>query len=141
MMLGSWMGSHFTNDDLVKESSFEEDYVSEISFRGVRSKKRIIEVTSTPRPDAVVVWGKVVTEIEEPSLLPLKATYYDEEGQRTRTLIFEAPKRFGNRLAPSRLVLVPEAEPEEFTTLVYEEIEFDLKLPRALFSLRELRSR
>ena len=141
MMLGSWMGSHFTNDDLVKESSFEEDYVSEISFRGLRSKQRIIEVTSTPRPDAVVVWGKVVTEIEEPSLLPLKATYYDEDGQRTRTLIFEAPRRFGDRLAPSRLVLVPEDKPEEFTTLVYEEIEFDLKLPRALFSLRELRSR
>ena len=141
MMLGSWMGSHFTNDDLVKESSFEKDYISEITFQGLRSERRIVEVTSTHRPDAVMVWGKVVTEIEEPSLLPLKATYYDEEGQRTRTLIFEAPKRFGNRLAPSRLVLVPEDKPEEFTTLVYEEIEFDLKLPPALFSLRELRTR
>ena len=53
------MGSHFTNDDLVKESRLVEDYEIETSFEGTRVKvNRLWEFTLTPRPEAAVVWGK-----------------------------------------------------------------------------------
>ena len=40
MMMGSWMGSHFTNDDLVKESRLVEDYEIETTFDGTRGTVR-----------------------------------------------------------------------------------------------------
>lgn len=89
MMSGSWMGSHFTNDDLVKENTFEDDYVSKISFSGKRDGLAIYEVTSTPHPDAPVVWGKVIMKIVKSKLTPLIALYYDEEGVLARTMRFE----------------------------------------------------
>ncbi|MEE8434047.1 MAG: outer membrane lipoprotein-sorting protein [bacterium] len=141
MMMGSWMGSHFTNDDLVKESSFETDYQSKITYEGMRNGKSIYEVTSLPRPDAPVVWGKVVTVIERKTLLPLRAVYFDEDGARARTLVFSEPRRFGKRTLPARLELTPEGKPGESTVLLYREINFDVTFPRGLFSLRALRRR
>ena len=70
MMMGSWMGSHFTNDDLVKESRMEEDYHVTISYEGVRNGRKIIEFQLTPKPDAAVVWGKVVLIVLEIDYTP-----------------------------------------------------------------------
>jgi outer membrane lipoprotein-sorting protein len=138
MMMGSWMGSHFTNDDLVKESSYEDDYDSSITFDGERNGQRVYEVTSVPKPQAVVVWGKVVTEIAQDVLLPVRAVYYDEEGKPARTMLFEEPRTFDGRRLPTRLVLRPEDKPGESTTVIYDAIRFDVKLPPSLFSLRGL---
>jgi outer membrane lipoprotein-sorting protein len=140
MMMGSWMGSHFTNDDLVKESSYEQDYASKLTFAGVRDGARIYEITSTPRPDAAVVWGKVVTEIEQESLLPIKALYFDEQGQVAREMTFDDLRTLDGRKLPTRLVLRPMDKPGEHTTIVYQAIEFDVKLPPGLFTLQGLRA-
>jgi outer membrane lipoprotein-sorting protein len=139
MMMGSWMGSHFTNDDLVKESSYEDDYDSSITFSGERDGQRIYEVTSVPRPQAVVVWGKVVTEIAQGTLMPVRAVYFDEEGKPARTMTFGAARVFDGRRLPTRLVLHPEDKPGESTTVIYDAIRFDVKLSPELFSLRGLR--
>ena len=139
MMMGAWMGSHFTNDDLVKESSFEDDYASAITFSGERDGVAIWEITSRPRPNAVVVWGKVVTEIAQATRLPLRALYHDEEGRLARVMTFEAPRDLDGRHLPTRLVLRPQDKPEESTVVVYESIRFDVNLLPDLFSLRELR--
>lgn len=141
MMSGSWMGSHFTNDDLVKESTFEDDYVSKITFSGKRDGIVIYEVTSIPRPNAPVVWGKVVTEIEKTRLTPLVALYYDEDGVLARTMRFENVKKNGTRYVPMRLVLKPEDKPNESTAITYHDIKFDMKLPDRIFSLQNLQKR
>jgi len=141
MMSGSWMGSHFTNDDLVKESTFEDDYVSKISFSGKRDGIVIYEVTSTPRPNAPVVWGKVVTKIEKTRLTPLVALYYDEDSQLARTMRFENVQKNGSRYVPMRLVLTPEDKPGESTAITYHDIKFDMKLPDRIFSLQNLQKR
>lgn len=71
MMMGAWMGSHLTNDDLVKEARLEEDYTASISFEGVRDGQNIIEFTLIPKPDAPVVWGKLVLTILANSYTPV----------------------------------------------------------------------
>lgn len=141
MMMGSWMGSHFTNDDLVKESAFESDYKSTISFVGRRDGTELYAVTSLPRPNAAVVWGKVVTEINQKSLLPLRAIYFDEDGKQARTLVFSEVRTFGKRVLPTRLSLTPADKPGESTVLIYEAMEFDVTPPQGTFSLRTLRGR
>lgn len=138
MMAGSWMGSHFTNDDLVKESSFEDDYTSAITFEGERDGQTVYEITSLPKPDAAVVWGKVVTVIDQASLAPLYGAYYDEDGVKMRTLSFDRPRQIDERIVPMRLTLVPEDKPGESTIIEYRDITFGVPLDDGFFSLRTL---
>ena len=139
MMAGSWMGSHFTNDDLVKESTFEDDYDSVISFDGERDGKAIVEITSMPKPDAAVVWGKVVMTLDPQTLAPYLAWYYDEEGVLIRTLVFDQWQQREDRTVPMRLSLKPEDKPGESTVITYHDIEFDVPLDDDFFSLKTLK--
>ena len=141
MMSGSWMGSHFTNDDLVKESTYEEDYTSHISFEGERDGQMIYEVTSIPKPNAAVVWGRVVMQIEQKTLAPHKAFYYDEEGVLMRTMIFDQPEKIDHRTVPMRMTLIPEDKPNESTVIIYDKIAFNIPLEDSFFSLQNLQSR
>jgi len=141
MMMSSWMGSHFTNDDLVKESRLADDYDPRITFRGKREGREIIEFTLLPHQDAAVVWGRIVMTVTAQGHLPLLATYYDEDGVLARTIYFSEVKKMGGRLLPAVLKVVPTDKPGEYTELVYETMRFDLDLPESLFSLLELRRR
>jgi len=141
MMMGSWMGSHFTNDDLVKESSFEDDYVSTLSFTGERNGQNIYEVTSIPRPEAAVVWSKLVTEIAQQTLLPVRTLYFDDEDKLAREMRFLEPKKFGGRTVPSVMRLTEAEKPDEFTTVTYEELAYDITLAGDQFSLSRLKKR
>ena len=141
MMSGSWMGSHFTNDDLVKESTIEDDYTSSISFEGKRDGVNIYELTSIPKEDAAVVWGRVVMEIVQKTLSPYRALYYDEEGLLIRTMTFDQPKIINKRTVPMRLILQPKDKPEESTVIVYKDIILDVPLAYSFFSLQNLQRR
>jgi len=141
MMSGSWMGSHFTNDDLVKESTFEDDYDSTITFEGERDGKRIYEMTAIPKPNAAVVWGKVVMLIEQKTLAPFQALYYDEEGVLVRTMTFDQQQQIEGRMVPMRMSLQPEDKPNESTVIVYHTIEFGVPLNDTFFSLQSLKQR
>lgn len=139
MMMGSWMGSHFTNDDLVKESLMEDDYDPTISFEGQRNNQNIIEFTLIPKADAAVVWGKVVVTVLANGYLPIIQHYYDEDMNIARTMTFSNNKLLGGRLLPSVMRVVPADKPNEYTELVYEKLELDTKLGDAFFSLARLK--
>ncbi len=139
MMMGSWMGSHFTNDDLVKESRLSDDYDPYLTFEGERDGIRILEFRLEPRPDAPVVWGRIVITVREADKLPLVSLYYDEDGRLVRTLTFTTIVKMGNRMLPSVMRVVPTEEPDEYTELVYEDLNFDVKPDDSFFSLIQLR--
>jgi outer membrane lipoprotein-sorting protein len=141
MMMGSWMGSHFTNDDLVRESSIVDDYDAEISFEGVREGAEIWEFTLVPRPEAPVVWGRIEYEVRKRDMMPTSVRYYDEGGEMTRTMRFSEYRRLGGRLVPARMDVVPSDKPAERTTVIYRELEFDIGLDDSFFSLQNLRAR
>jgi outer membrane lipoprotein-sorting protein len=138
MMGGSWMGSHLTNDDLVKESRMAEDFEFENTFRGERDGKEIIEITCTPKPKAAVVWGKVVVIVREGDYMPVKVLYYDEDLELARTMIFEDVRKLGGRTLPALMKIVPADKPNEYTEFRYEKVEFNIKLDQEIFSLRNL---
>ena len=95
LMMGSWMGSHFTNDDLVKESRLVEDYDIVIGFEGVREDTEVWEFVLTPRPEAAVVWGRIDFEVRKDDLMPTWARYYDEDGELVRTLQYDEYQEMG----------------------------------------------
>lgn len=139
MMMGSWMGSHFTNDDLVKESRLVDDYDIAISYDGERDGVKVWEFMLTPRPEAAVVWGHIEYQVRQNDLMPTWAKYYDEDGQLIRTLTFGDFRVMGGRLIPAVMVMQPEDKPDEHTTVTYQELEFDIKIDTSFFSLRSLR--
>lgn len=138
MMAASWMGSHFTNDDLIKESRMADDYTFEITFSGARQGQEIVEVTCYPKPDAAVVWGKVLVRALRKEYLPLSIKYYDEDLRLARTMTFSQVSQLGGRLLPAVVAMVPEDKPDESTIIHYKKIDFDIDLKDDFFSLRTL---
>jgi outer membrane lipoprotein-sorting protein len=138
MMSASWMGSHFTNDDLVKESRMTEDYTFEVTYQGEREGRDIVELTCRPKPEAPVVWGKVIVTARTKDYLPLTCRYYDEDMKLSRTMTFSEIGPLGDRTLPKRMTVTPTDKPDEKTEVTYNEITFDPVLPADTFSLRNL---
>ena len=140
MMGGSWMGSHFTNDDLVKQSRLAEDYDIDLSFDGRdASGVRVWDFTLTPKPDAAVVWGHIEYRVRQDDLMPVRAGFHDEAGSLARSMEFGGFRIFDGRLLPSVIHMRPADEPDEHTTIRYEELDFDIEITERYFSLRNLK--
>ena len=138
LMMGSWMGSHFTNDDLVQRSRLEEDYDFELEDLAETERWRI---TLVPHEDAPVVWGKIVIELQKQPLLPVWMEYYDEDGEAVRRSTYEDVQTVSDRTLPLKLRMVPLEAPDEFTEIHYREVRFDVELDDDLFSLQALKRR
>ena len=139
MMMGSWMGSHVTNDDLVKESRLIEDYEIAIEFEGERDGVEVWEFELLPLPEAPVVWGKIRYAVRKDNLMPMWARYYDEDGEIIRTMTFTDIRLMGSRLVPAVMTVEPADKPGETTVITYHELDFDVDLDENFFSLRNLR--
>ena len=137
-MSGQWMGSHITNDDLVKQSRMREDYTYELTAKPDAEGKGVYRVELVPKPDAPVVWGKVVLEVR-PDRQPNQIAYFDEQGELVRTMKFLDIQEMGGRTLPATLRVEPADAPGEFTEVRYTEMEFDVDLNDRVFSLQSLK--
>jgi outer membrane lipoprotein-sorting protein len=140
LMMGAWMGSHFTNDDLVKDSRMIDDYDIAIGFEGDRGGVAVWEFVLTPKPTAAVVWGRIVQQVRKADLMPTWARYYDERGTLIRTMTFSDFRTFGTRLVPTVMTVRPEDKPEERTVIRYRNLVFDVRITPDFFSLRALQA-
>jgi outer membrane lipoprotein-sorting protein len=138
MMLQSWNGSDFTNDDLVRESNLAKDYSQSIAGEEEIDGETCWKIEMTPRPEAPVVWGKLYYWVRKKDSLPARVDYYDEKGILIRYLSFSDYRVMGKRTIPARWMMfntVKEGRSTEFNMI---EMEFDLKIPDRIFSFREL---
>jgi outer membrane lipoprotein-sorting protein len=138
MMSQSWMGSHFTNDDLVRESRMADDYDFEITFQGERDGFDVVEITCIPKPEAAIVWGKVVVIVMDEEYIPISMLYYDEDMDLARTMTFSDIREIDGREIPTTMIVVPSDKPEESTFVRYDEITFDVDVGENTFTLRNL---
>ena len=133
----SWMGSHFTNDDLMRETSYDDDYESSLDYT-TRDGTRYLRVTMTPRPDAPVVYSRIVFLLTPHEWVPVAQEFYDE-GELVRSMRFEDVRTVAGRRIPMRMVLTPADEPDERTVMAYQVLELDVPVDDDLFSRRGLR--
>ena len=137
-MLGdSWMGSDFTNDDLVRGSSLAEDFESRVEKTVEQEGRKAWCVTLKPKASAKVVWGKVELLLDRESCVPLEQRFFDEDGSLARKMSFSEHKKLGWRTFPMKLVVTP-AEKGRQTSMHYQSIELDTDVPDDTFSLRRL---
>jgi len=139
MTVTPWMGSHFTLDDLVKASYLARDYFTALSFEGERNGVGVYEVSLTPRPETVVVWGKILLEVRRADHMPMWQRYYDENGKPVRELTFSEYKTMSGRLTPTRLVMRPLDKVGEQSTIDYKNLLFDVPISEEMFSLNNLK--
>jgi outer membrane lipoprotein-sorting protein len=137
MMMSSWMGSDFTNDDLVKEFTFVESYRFEM-MTPAAPEPGLVYVKCVPKEGLPVVWGSVVLSVREDGLIPVREEYYDEKGGLSRAIEFKDVRTFGDRRIPATMELVPAAKEGHKTVLRYVEARFDIPLPAGLFTLQNL---
>ena len=138
MMLQSWNGSDFTNDDLVRESNYSEDYVNKIETEEKLDGELCWKIDMTPKPDAPVVWGKLYYWVRKADYLPSQIKYYDEKGKLIRTLTFSDIKTFGNRRMPSVWTMTSNTKEGHITKFITLEMEFDVNISPRKFSFQEL---
>ena len=138
-MMQSWMGSDFTNDDLVRQSSIVEDYTHKIVGEEEMEGYDCYKIELTPKPDAGVVWGKVLTWISKQGDLQLRADYYDEDLQMIKSMIGSDVQKMGSRTIPIHWEMIPHDDPGQKTVMIYEALEFDVKVKDSFFSQQNMR--
>lgn len=136
MMLQSWMGSDFTNDDLVKESSIVHDYTHKLEKDTTINGLNAYKIILIPKPDAPVVWGKIVAYVDDVEYNQLLVYYYDEDDFLINTLSMSKIKEMGGKVIPTLLEMVPSEEPENKTVIEYLNLEFDIAIDETFFSLQ-----
>ena len=134
-MLGSWMGTDFTNDDLVKESSLRKDFASAIDRRSESPPGWWLRLDV--KPGVVGRWARIEALVSDESL-PVEERYFDRKGRLARTMTFDEIKTLGGRRLPTRFVLTPVGETGQRTELRYLDIQFDVPLGDDTFSLAAL---
>jgi outer membrane lipoprotein-sorting protein len=139
MMMSSWMGSDFTNDDLVNEFSLLEDYSYKLITPG-DAEPGMLYIESIPREDLPIVWGKIVSAVRVQDYIPIWEKYYDEKGALMRAINFSDVKQFGERTIPAVMELIPQNKEGHKTVIRYLRLEFDRPLHDDIFTLRNLRS-
>ena len=139
MMMSSWMGSDFTNDDLVKEFSLFEDYRYEPANVD-NPDSNLVYINCIPQPDLPIVWGNIVIAARADDHLPVWQKYYDESGELMRIQEFSDIRQFSGRELPSAVTMIPQNKEGHRTTIRYVTLELDVGVSDDVFSLRNLKS-
>jgi len=133
----SWMGSHFTNDDLMRETDYTDDYATTLSWTE-KDGHHFLLATMKPKPEAPVVYTRIDQLLDPERWFPVKAVYYDGS-QIVRTTTFGDVQTISGRKVPMSIEVVPVDKPGESTRVVYEKLELGVAVDAGLFTQRGLR--
>jgi outer membrane lipoprotein-sorting protein len=139
MMTQSWMGTDFTNDDLVKESSVVEDYnhslIGDTSIDG----RPCFTIQMIPKPEAAVVWSKVIICIDKKDFLELHSRFYDEDGELINIMNSYDIKMMHDRLIPTRFEMIPADKKGHKTEMIYKNIQYNNPIDDNFFSVDKMK--
>jgi len=139
-MMGKWMGSDLTNDDLVKQSTMLNDYTySYIAPPAGDTTHYHIQLI--PKKTTATVWGKIIITVDKKNRMPVTQLYFDEKGRKVRIMTFSEVKMMGGKLFPTVMVIQPLKKEKRKTVIKYLSIEFNAKISKSTFSLRNLRKK
>jgi len=139
MMSQGWMGSDYTNDDILKESSIVVDYTHKIIGEDKVSGLNCYKIEMIPKEDAAVTWGKVIKWISKKEFWQIKTEYYDEDNELIRTEIASEIKNFGDRRLPSKIEIIPAGSPGHKTVVFINSAQFNVKIDENFFSQQNMK--
>jgi outer membrane lipoprotein-sorting protein len=139
MMSQGWMGSDYTNDDILKESSVVNDYDHQIIGEEEYDGRMCYKIKMVAKEDAAVIWGHQLRWIDKKDFLFLKSELYDEDGYLVRSELGSEIKTMDGRLIPTRIELIPAEEEDQKTIIEIKETEFNAPIPDSFFSQQNMK--
>jgi outer membrane lipoprotein-sorting protein len=140
MMSQSWMGTDFTNDDLVKESSIVNDYIHNLIGDTIIDNRKCFLIQMIPNPEAAVVWGKLIVCIDKNDFLELHTRFYDEDGKLINIMNAYEVKMMDGRLIPSRFEMIPAEKKNQKTEMIYRSIKFNIPIADNFFTTEKMKT-
>jgi len=139
MMMQSWMGTDFTNDDLVQQSSTVKDYTHKVLKDSTIAGRECYKIELTPKEDAPVVWGKIYSWIDKTEFFQLRVEFYDEDDYLISLMKSSNIKVLGGKKIPTKMEMIPMEKKNQKTIMEYKNIEFDIPISDAFFSLQNMK--
>ncbi len=139
MMSQSFMGTDFTNDDLVKASSRIDDYTHKIVGESVIEGRKCWKIEMVPTLDAAVVWGKVNMWIDQKDYLELKMEFYDEDSKLVNTMQCSDIKVMGGRTMPCKMEMIPADKKGQETVIIYNSAIFNQPISDDFFTTQNMK--
>ncbi len=139
MMSQGWMGSDYTNDDILKESSIVVDYKHKIISDENIDGHDTYKIELIPKEEAAVIWGKVYKWITKDEFIQIKSEYYDEDNDMVKSDFSYDFKTMDGRIIPTRIEIIPANEKGKKTVIKIVESKFDIELPESFFSQQQMK--
>lgn len=139
MMSQSWMGSDFTNNDLVQEVSIIDDYDHRVLKDSTVEGRSCWKIELIPHEDAAIVWGKIYSWIDKADYLTLRSEFYDEDGYLINVMQSSNIRTMGGRTFATKLEMIPVEEDGHKTVMEYQSISFDGTLSDDFFSVQNMK--
>lgn len=139
MLSQGWMGSDFTNDDLLNQRSIVVDYTHKILGEESVSGELCYKIELLPKPDAPVVWGKIIMWISKKHEISMKVEYYDEDSYLVKSEIGKDLKNMDGRYIPATFELIPADEEGNKTIITMQEIKFNIPIEDSFFSQQNMK--
>lgn len=139
MMAQSWMGTDFTNDDMVQESSMVKDYNPQIIKDTIIQNRNCWKIEMIPKENAAVVWGKINVFIDKVDYIELKAEMFDEDGYLINTLIAYDIKKLGGKIIATKMDMIPADKIGHKTVMTYNNFQFDEPISDQFFTVQNMK--
>ncbi|MCD6345860.1 MAG: outer membrane lipoprotein-sorting protein [Bacteroidales bacterium] len=139
MMSQGWMGSDYTNDDIMNETSLTDDYSHKIIGKEVLESQTCYKIEMIPHEESTIVWGKVISWVSEKDFLFMKYEYYDEDNFLVRTELAGDIKKMDDRIIPTRFEIIPADEPDQKTVIKILSMDFNVAIKDDFFSQQNMK--
>ncbi|HOP04602.1 MAG TPA: outer membrane lipoprotein-sorting protein [Tenuifilaceae bacterium] len=139
MMADGWMGSDYTNDDILKESSIVVDFTHTIAGSETIEGWDCWKIELLPNEDAVVVWGKIVKWISKKEYIQMKSEYYDEDGYLVKTELSFDVKEMDGRKIPTKIEIIPADKNNQKTVVTVSSMKFNIPIEDSFFSQQNMK--
>jgi outer membrane lipoprotein-sorting protein len=140
MMSQGWMGSDFTNDDLLKAASIVEDYVHTLVGSEVCNDVECYKIKLVPKPEAAIVWGQLIKWVSKKGYFQIKTEFYDEDHLLVKTESASLIKQMGDREIPTHFEIIPAGKPGNKTIVDYDKATFNKPFDDGFFSQQNMKN-
>jgi outer membrane lipoprotein-sorting protein len=140
MMSQGWMGSDYTNDDILRESSVVDDYTHSLEGEETINGYSCYKIKLLAKDEADILWGSQIWWVDKKEFIALKAELYDEDGYLVRTETASDLKIMDGRLLPVYLEIIPADAEGQKTILRILEMKFNIKMEDSFFSQQNMKT-
>ncbi len=139
MLSQGWMGSDFTNDDLLKAASIVEDYVHTLIASEICNGVDCYKIKLIPKPNAAIVWGSLIKWVSKKGYFQIKTEFYDEDNQLVKTESASEIRLMGDREIPTHFEIIPADKPGNKTIVDFDRATFNKPMDDGFFSQQNMK--